>query len=80
MAKKAERGQTSPLNLLKGRLYTREAEQKLILDLIPRIKHFRGPLINISRVVHTRRGDGADLVRISIKGNPLTEYENKRKE
>lgn len=79
-AKRAEAGQKSPLNLLKGRVHTKKAEQKLLLDLIPRIKHIQGGFINISQLKYRRRGDNAPMVELSIKGNEKSEYEKKSRE
>lgn len=79
-AKKAEAGQTSPLNLLKGRVHTNRAYTKLLVDIIPRIKHLKGSLINMRDLHINRRGDNAPMVQVSIKGNEKTEFEKKRRQ
>lgn len=45
LAKKAYRKQRSPLNLLKGRINTKKAEKKLLVDILPRVKTIRGGFI-----------------------------------
>ncbi len=79
-ARKAAQGQKSALNLLKGRVHTKKIEQKLLVDLIPRIKNIQGGFIQIKDLGITRRGDNASMVQIYIKGNEKTELENKRNE
>ena len=61
-AKKAEAGKKSPLNLLRGRIHTKKAEKKLLVDLVPRIKHIRGGLIDLKEKGERRKGDNAPLV------------------
>lgn len=44
-AKRAYNKQKSPLNLLKGRINTKKAEKKLLVDILPRVKAVRGGFI-----------------------------------
>lgn len=68
-AKKAEAGETSALNLLKGRIHTKKAEKKLLVDLMPRIKQTTGSFIQIKNLGVRRKGDNAPMSEISIVGN-----------
>lgn len=68
-ARKAESGKTSPLNLLKGRVHTEKAYTKLLVDIIPRIKHLEGNFLNFKDLHIKRKGDNAPMVQVSIKGN-----------
>jgi len=47
---------------LRGRIHTKKAEKKLLVDLVPRIKHIRGGLINLKETGERRRGDNAPMV------------------
>ena len=67
------------MNLLKGRIHTRKAYDKLLLNLIPRIKNTTNGFISVTKVLHRRRGDNAPMVQVSIKGNEKSEYEKARR-
>lgn len=67
-AKAAAAGQSSPKNLLKGRVDTKEAYTKLLLEIAPRLKDIKHNFIVVSKIFRKRRGDNAPLVTVSIKG------------
>ena len=72
-AKRAEAGQTGPMNELKGRVTTSKVQQKLLLTIVPRLKNFNGSYINISPIFKRRRGDNSPMVTVNITGDERTE-------
>jgi ribosomal protein L17 len=63
---------------LKSKVDTEKAKTKLLVDLMPRIKHIKGGFIHLKYVEKRRRGDNAPLVHISIKGTEKHEKLTKK--
>ena len=72
-AKKAEKGFTSPINLLKGRVTTEQVYKKLLMETIPKLEHISQNYVTISKSLRYRRGDNAPMVWVTIKGSEKEE-------
>jgi ribosomal protein L17 len=68
-AKRAEKGATSPLNLLKGRVVTEQVMKKLLMETIPKLESIPQNHITVSRKIRRRRGDNAPMVHVTIRGS-----------
>lgn len=69
VAKRAERGATSPLNLLKGRVVTEQVMKKLMMETVPKLESISQNFINIEKKIRRRRGDNAPMVHVTIRGS-----------
>lgn len=61
-------------------MHTEKIKTKLLVDLIPRIKNYRGGFTLIRDLNQRRKGDNAPMVQLCLKGNEKTEFEKKRYE
>jgi len=72
-AKKADKGFTSPLNLLKGRVATEQVYKKLMMEIVPKLENVKQNYVNISKSIHYRRGDNAPMRAVTIRGTEKEE-------
>jgi len=73
-AKKADKGFTSPMNLLKGRIYTEQAYKKLLMETVPKLENVPQNYVYIERKpIRRRRGDNAPMVHVTIKNSEKEE-------
>jgi hypothetical protein len=48
-AKRAERGETSPINLIKGRVSTDQVLKKLMMETVPKLENIPQNYVTISK-------------------------------
>ena len=57
------------MNLLKGRVATEQAHQKLLMEIVPKLEHVPQNYVKIEKGVRHRRGDNAPMVHVIIKNS-----------
>jgi ribosomal protein L17 len=72
-AKKADKGFTSPMNLLKGRVSTEQVYKKLLMETVPKLGNLSQNYVTISQSVRYRRGDNAPMVWVTVRGSEKEE-------
>jgi ribosomal protein L17 len=72
-AKKAARGKTSPINLIKGRVATEQVLKKLMMETVPKLENIPQYYVNISKKIRRRRGDNAPMVFVTIRNSEKEE-------
>jgi ribosomal protein L17 len=68
-AKKADRGFTSPMNLLRGRVTTEQAYKKLMMETVPKLENVPQNYVQIESWVKHRKGDNAPMVHVTIRNS-----------
>lgn len=67
------------IDQMKGIMETKEAQDKLINEIIPRMKDRNSSFTNVVKL-NNRKGDNALTAYIELWGNPIAEYEKDLKE
>lgn len=72
-AKKADKGFTSPKNLLRGRVTTEQVYKKLLMETVPRLENIPQNFVSVTKILRRRRGDNAPMVNVTIRGSEKEE-------
>lgn len=72
-AKRAEKGETSPINLLKGRVITEQVMKKLLMETVPKLESIPQNYVKIERKIRHRRGDNAPMVFVTVRNSEKEE-------
>ena len=72
-AKRAERGSGNAMNLLKGRVSTKQVLKKLLVETVPKLDHIPQNYVKIEKGRRHRRGDNAPMVFVTVRGSEKEE-------
>ena len=61
------------MNLIKGRVATQEAKEKLLKEIVPKVESIPQNYIKIEKNIRNRRGDDAPMVHVTIRNSEKEE-------